>query len=70
MILCVFNEMFPFNRMVLIRRIHPQRTQNRLKNYLEQAKGVSFSNHAQRRLQVRSIEIDDEGIGRLSKCCK
>ena len=34
-------------------------------NYLEQAKGVSFSNHAQKRLQVRSIEIDDEGIGRL-----
>ena len=34
-------------------------------NYLEEAKGVSFSNHAQKRLQVRSIEINDEGIDRL-----
>jgi len=35
-------------------------------NLLEEAKQVKFSNHAQKRLEVRSIEMDPTSINRLS----
>ena len=33
---------------------------------LEKVQSLRFSNHAQKRLQVRNINLDDEGISRLA----
>jgi len=34
---------------------------------LERAQGITFSNHAQKRLEMRNIQLGDTGIQRLTK---
>lgn len=47
----------------------PQATQpggQSFADHLEEAKKIKFSNHAQKRLEVRAVEMDEKSIGRLS----
>ncbi len=43
-----------------------QQSDVEFKQMLEQASGVNFSNHAQKRLEVRSIDMDPEKMSRLA----
>ena len=48
-----------------LQHIRQNDTAGDFQSVLEQTTSVSFSNHAQKRLEIRSIELDDAKLNRL-----